>query len=268
MDGQSQMNSGMNSLGGSGSLYTPTQDGSNFGRPQSETTLNYSAQMMGSSMIDTQIPISIGENEHQLQHRWSFWFLRRVQGARTQDNYEQNVKNVGSFATVEGFWNYYNHMLRPNDLPVNSDYHLFRDNIKPLWEDEVNKQGGKWTVRLKKGLASRCWEDLLFAAIGEQFDVGDEICGVVVSTRFQEDILSVWNRNAENREAKVRIFEKLKAILNIPNITMEYKPHDAAMRGDPTIFRTPSSGGMDPNAMINPEFKQMRPMRTFSRNYP
>ncbi len=32
----------------------------------------------------------------------------------------------------------------------------------------------------------------IFALIGEQFqDVGDEICGVVISTRFQEDILSV-----------------------------------------------------------------------------
>jgi len=109
---------------------------------------------------------------------------------------------------VEGFWSYYNHLIRPNDLPVTSDYLLFRDTIKPMWEDEANREGGKWIVRLRKGYASRCWEDLVLAVVGEQFDVSEEICGVVISIRFQEDIISVWNKNAQDRESKMRIYEK------------------------------------------------------------
>ena len=55
-----------------------------------------------------------------------------------------------------------------------------------LWcQDDANKAGGKWIVRLRKGLASRCWENLLMAMLGEQFMVGDEICGAVISIRFQ-----------------------------------------------------------------------------------
>lgn len=54
-------------------------------------------------------------------------------------------------------------------------------------------------IRLKKGIASRCWENLvlfykllilfmlwclqILAMLGEQFMVGDEICGAVVSIR-------------------------------------------------------------------------------------
>jgi len=83
-------------------------------------------------------------------------------------------------------------------------------------------------VRLRKGIASRYWEDLvrelfmtitmrtarayatLFAAqvlaiVGEQFDVGNEICGAVISIRYNEDIISLWNRNADNNEACYRI---------------------------------------------------------------
>lgn len=45
----------------------------------------------------------------------------------------------------------------------------------------------------------------LFAIIGEQFDVGDEICGVVISIRFQDDVISVWNKSSQNQEAKLRI---------------------------------------------------------------
>jgi len=40
-------------------------------------------------------------------------------------------------------------------------------------------------VRLRKGLVSRCWENLILAMLGEQFMVGEEICGAVVSIRFQ-----------------------------------------------------------------------------------
>lgn len=40
-------------------------------------------------------------------------------------------------------------------------------------------------MRLRKGLASRCWENMILAMLGEQFMVGDEICGAVISVRFQ-----------------------------------------------------------------------------------
>lgn len=40
-------------------------------------------------------------------------------------------------------------------------------------------------MRLRKGLVSRCWENLILAILGEQFMVGEEICGAVVSIRFQ-----------------------------------------------------------------------------------
>ena len=49
------------------------------------------------------------------------------------------------------------------------------------------------------------WEELLFAIIGEQFDVGHEICGAVVSIRADNDIISVWNKSADNPDATNKI---------------------------------------------------------------
>jgi hypothetical protein len=45
----------------------------------------------------------------------------------------------------------------------------------------------------------------LLAIVGEQFQVGDEICGIVCSIRFNEDILSVWNKSADNKQARLKI---------------------------------------------------------------
>ena len=91
---------------------------------------------------------------------------------------------------------------------MTTDFHLFKEGISPTWEDAQNKSGGKWMLKLKKGIASRYWEDVLLAVIGEQFDVGPEICGAVLSVRSNEDIISVWNKTADSNEAvnKIRYF--------------------------------------------------------------
>ena len=127
---------------------------------------------------------------------------------------------------IEHFWRIYDHIVRPNDHKLTIDYHLFKDGIKPTWEDPNNENGGKWMVRLKKGLASLYWEELVLAIIGEQFDVGDEICGAVVSVRGGEDIISVWNKAAEDKESTDKIRDKMREVLNLPSfVPMEYKKH-------------------------------------------
>jgi len=152
-------------------------------------------------------------------------------------SYDQNLKLIATFSTVEQFWSVYSHLIRPNELSGHCDLHIFKDGIRPLWEDEENRDGGKWIVRLRKGLASRCWENLLLALLGEQFMVGGEVCGVVVSCRFQEDIISVWNKTANDTTTTLRIRDTLRRVLNLPpNTVMEYKTHNDSLK-DHTSFR-------------------------------
>uniref|UniRef100_A0A8D0R5E1 Eukaryotic translation initiation factor 4E family member 2 n=1 Tax=Sus scrofa TaxID=9823 RepID=A0A8D0R5E1_PIG len=133
--------------------------------------------------------------------------------------------------SVEQFWRFYSHMVRPGDLTGHSDFHLFKEGIKPMWEDDANKNGGKWIIRLRKGLASRCWENLILAMLGEQFMVGEEICGAVVSVRFQEDIISIWNKTASDQATTARIRDTLRRVLNLPpNTIMEYKTHTDSIK--------------------------------------
>ena len=45
------------------------------------------------------------------------------------------------------------------------------------------------------------WQELLLAAVGEQFsaavDAEDEICGVSVRIRYDNDVIQIWNQNSE-----------------------------------------------------------------------
>ncbi|XP_058950070.1 eukaryotic translation initiation factor 4E type 2-like [Pocillopora verrucosa] len=182
--------------------------------------------------------VTVGDGEHPLQCPHAFWFSRRAPGKlQSSANYADNIKLVGKFASVEQFWRFYSYLVRPGDLSGHSDIHLFKDGIKPMWEDEANKYGGKWIVRLRKGLASRCWENLILAMLGEQFMVGSEVCGAVISVRFQEDIISIWNRNAADQATTTRIRDTLKRVLNLPqNTIMEYKAHQSSLK-DNSSFR-------------------------------
>ena len=50
-----------------------------------------------------------------------------------------------------------------------------------MWEDEANKQGGRWRLRVNKGFANKIWEDLILALIGEQFECENEISGIYLN---------------------------------------------------------------------------------------
>ncbi|XP_075238124.1 eukaryotic translation initiation factor 4E homologous protein isoform X1 [Lycorma delicatula] len=184
------------------------------------------------------MPLVIPPNDHKLQYSYWLWFSRRSPGKQTSvQSFDQNLKLIGKFGSVEQFWAVYSHLVRPSELQSHSDFHLFKVGIKPMWEDEANKRGGKWIVRLRKGIASRCWENLVLAMLGEQFMVGQEICGAVVSIRFQEDIISVWNKTASDQITTARIKDTLKRVLNLPpNTILEYKTHVDSLK-DNSSFR-------------------------------
>lgn len=80
---------------------------------------------------------------------------------KSKDEYERSIQQIGTFGTIEDFWNMFGYIVRPSDAFVASaiatDIHMFRSGVKPLWEDPANRRGGKWVVRLKKGWVARYW---------------------------------------------------------------------------------------------------------------
>jgi len=171
---------------------------------------------------------------HFLNSRFAFFYLRRDRSQKETDaqGYQNAVQKIGSFDSVEGFFGIYDHLVKPHSLTSEThvtDYHLFREGISPTWEDPKNRNGGKWIVRLRKveGLASLYWEDLIMALVGEQFgDVGVQVCGVVVSVRQHEDILSVWTQDSKDDDAIAKIRDAIKSNLDLPPfVTIDYKRH-------------------------------------------
>ncbi|PBP26355.1 translation Initiation Factor Eif4e [Diplocarpon rosae] len=115
------------------------------------------------------------------------------------DNWNDLLKEVITFNSVEEFWGVYNNIAPVSELALKSDYHLFKENVRPEWEDPQNKHGGKWSYQFKEKRnvpIDDLWLHVMLSAIGETLEDEDdgELMGVVVNVRKGFYRLGVWTR--------------------------------------------------------------------------
>jgi len=48
----------------------------------------------------------------------------------------------------------------PSMLTTGCDYSVFKSDIKPMWEDPSNKNGGRWLIK-DNGLLDQYWMDIV-----------------------------------------------------------------------------------------------------------
>lgn len=128
---------------------------------------------------------------------------------------QELIKNFGS---VEQLWTNLSLMGKSKDVPIGTEYFIFKSGINPAWEDPFNTKGGRWIfkfirrngnedeqkIRIRTNLI---WERLILriltgSLISKQeyneevieLILGD-INGIVLSIRKEEDIISLWNSN-------------------------------------------------------------------------
>lgn len=165
---------------------------------------------------------------------FTFWysFSGDKQRLRRED-YEHEIKKLGTFASIEKFWSYYQHMVRPEKLPIGSKFVLFQEGIKPAWEDKENQNGGSFILRVKTNYANKFWEDLVLSFIGEQCDCNDAVCGLFLNVKPNEVNLSIWTKPLDE-EAKDIIEEWIRKTLGFNDGTrVEYRYHPRTTTEEP-----------------------------------
>ncbi|VDM73561.1 unnamed protein product [Strongylus vulgaris] len=79
---------------------------------------------------------------HPLKQKWTYWYLNDDR----QASWEDRLKPVCTFATVEEFWALYNNIRPPSGLNCLCDYNVFKAGIQPMWEVPENLKGGRWLI--------------------------------------------------------------------------------------------------------------------------
>ncbi|KAI5791955.1 translation initiation factor eIF 4e-like domain-containing protein [Geopyxis carbonaria] len=183
--------------------------------------------------------------KHPLMNKWTLWFTKPPSGKG--ENWNDMLKEVVTFDSVEEFWGIYNNITKTSELSLKSDYHLFKEGVRPEWEDVQNKHGGKWAYQFKDKRAvpiDELWLHVMLAAIGEtlEADEAHEVMGVVVNVRKAFYRIGVWTKTTGNvkggqggnqKEALMEIGKRFKEVLKLKERDLvEFSGHtDSAHSG-------------------------------------
>ena len=166
-----------------------------------------------------------------LKSRYTFWYRIREESNKSshkiidKKEYENQVRKIAEFETVEDFWAIFQHLRKPDSCGPGIDFQLFRYNIKPIWEDDNNKNGGKVSIKLRQGFTTIIWEEIIFSLIGDVLpeNIKNDINGIVCSTREQFNILQIWFNNWNSEKNNI-IEDTIKDLLQIPpEVNLEFK---------------------------------------------
>ena len=169
----------------------------------------------------------------KLKSRYVFWY--RISEDYIYQNppktkldrseYENQIKKIAEFETIEDFWAIFQHLRKPDSCRPGIEFQLFRFGVKPIWEDENNKNGGKATIKLRKDFTTIIWEEIIFSLIGDVLpeSIKNEINGIVVASRKDFNKLEIWFKNWSIE--KNNIIEKhIRDLLQMPpEVTLEFK---------------------------------------------
>ena len=169
----------------------------------------------------------------KLENKFSFWYrisddiaqYQAPKQALDKKIYETQVKKIHEFDTVEDFWGIFQHLRKPDSCKPGIEFMMFKEPIKPMWEDEYNKNGGTISIKLRKDYTTIIWEEMIFALIGGILpqEMKDEINGIVVTSRKEFNTLQIWFKTFEEKINK-DLDQCIRDLLVIPKeVNLEIK---------------------------------------------
>lgn len=124
-------------------------------------------------------------------------------------------------------------MAPVGSLPDGMDLYLFKEGIEPKWEDSVCAQGGEWRYQVEKKnprdsqVVNTMWLNALLACVGEQFNEGEDVCGVAINLRKNTAKFFLWTKNASNEALQTSLGRQFRQVLELPgNVRLSYFSHD------------------------------------------
>jgi translation initiation factor 4E len=164
-----------------------------------------------------------------LRFTWTIW-EQIMQTNEKNAQYSDATHRVASFSTVKGFWKYWNHLPQPSELldgkkfvretaesrSVVDALMVFREGVKPEWEDSTNATGGHFQFQLKPslggGVIDEYWNNIVLGMIGGTIEPAEMITGIRLVDKLNQSRsasirIEVWFSNFEDTD-KVDILQR------------------------------------------------------------
>jgi hypothetical protein len=130
---------------------------------------------------------------------WNVWYHHNKSSWKISD-----YKTIFAIENINDYWDFHNNLKFLNG--INSQhYFLMRDDIKPTWEDERNKTGGCWSIKLSIEKSSDLWIKLSSYIVGETLVKNHlSINGLSICTKNPTtSVIKIWNNNYKENSIQI-----------------------------------------------------------------
>ena len=132
-------------------------------------------------------------NEYKLSYNWKFYIhLQDVEDWSFSSYHNiQTIDNVGQAILLSDEINF--------DLIKKTMIFIMKNDIKPMWEDPENKQGGGFSFKVHNKNIEYVWKKLFFMLIGNTLSKEHEsINGISISPKKSFCIVKVWMKDCKH----------------------------------------------------------------------
>ena len=124
-----------------------------------------------------------------LKHKWVLWFHKSNDDNWGVDSYEK-ILDLSSYHDVL-------FMLKQINNINCGMFFLMKENIKPIYEDPKNKNGGYWSMRITKKDSEVFWKKIVYYLCIDQITDTPKnellINGLSISPKVNNNIFKIWN---------------------------------------------------------------------------
>ena len=150
---------------------------------------------------------------HELLHTWTYWYLIPNRVGAKSTNWDDFLKALHSFHSIEDFWAIFNSIDPPYKLPKGCRYYIFKEGIKPVWEDPKNDGGFDISIEYDVSRiqdVQQKWITIVTGALGNTMPHCQYINGVEFNNKGQKVKIGYWLSKAPDFVTKeiVNVFRE------------------------------------------------------------
>lgn len=142
---------------------------------------------------------------HETYDKWSLYAHLPHDTDWSLDSY----KMIMTIETLEQLVSLLNYI--PDNIIKTCMLFYMRHNIKPVWEDKHNVQGGSFSYKVQNKDVVQIWKKLSYMITCENsssnMDVLEKINGITISPKKQFCIIKIWMQDCSKKNGQ--IFDKL-----------------------------------------------------------
>jgi hypothetical protein len=141
------------------------------------------------------------EDFHKLSDTWTLW-------AHLPHDIDWSIssyKKIYNTSTVEETIAVMETL--PQILVQNCMLFLMREGIKPIWEDEKNRNGGCFSYKVSNKNVYEVWKELSYVVVGgtvsTQNNFVNKVTGITISPKKNFCIIKIWMNDCSNQNPNV-----------------------------------------------------------------